>query len=65
MKKENAFILAGTAGEQYDDISVLRDAFSLGGFRYTDIAREDRLAGIIARWPLLHELSYKQRENNG
>lgn len=43
-----------------DDISALGEAFSLGAFHYIDIAREERLAAIDARWPLLAELSALQ-----
>ncbi|MEZ3501110.1 cellulose biosynthesis protein BcsR [Pantoea sp. KPR_PJ] len=60
MKKENAYTLVASDGERQDDISALRDAFSLRAFRYTDIAREERLAAIIARWPLLVETATEQ-----
>jgi hypothetical protein len=46
----------------YDDISKLAEAFSFSAFRYVDIAREERLAAILARWPLLNELSAEQKE---
>ncbi|ARJ41762.1 hypothetical protein B1H58_06820 [Pantoea alhagi] len=46
-----------------DDISKLSEAFSFSAFRYVDIAREERLAAILARWPLLNELSAQQKEN--
>ncbi|URQ62664.1 cellulose biosynthesis protein BcsR [Pantoea alhagi] len=46
-----------------DDISKLAEAFSFSAFRYVDIAREERLASILARWPLLNELSAQQKEN--
>lgn len=65
MKNENHFSPVVSAGEQQDDISALGEAFSLTAFRYIDIAREERLAGIIARWPLLQEISLRQRESNG
>lgn len=60
MKKENAYTLVASDGEPQDDISALRDAFSLQAFRYIDIAREERLANIVARWPLLAETAAKQ-----
>ncbi|WP_312242364.1 cellulose biosynthesis protein BcsR [Pantoea sp.] len=65
MKTENVFSPLASAGEQQDDISALGEAFSLTAFRYIDIAREERLAAIIARWPLLQELPRRQQENNG
>ncbi|WP_275556129.1 cellulose biosynthesis protein BcsR [Mixta sp. Marseille-Q2659] len=40
----------------------LAEAFSFSAFRYVDIAREERLAAILARWPLLNELSVEQKE---
>ncbi|MGB9095107.1 cellulose biosynthesis protein BcsR [Erwinia sp.] len=43
--------------ESQDDIRALADAFSLKKWRYVDIAREERLTSIIARWPLLAELA--------
>ena len=47
----------------HDDISTLGEAFSFSAFRYVDIAREERLAAILTRWPLLNELSAQQKEN--
>ncbi|MBZ6387291.1 MULTISPECIES: cellulose biosynthesis protein BcsR [Pantoea] len=55
MKNENAYTLVASDGQRQDDISALRDAFSLQAFRYIDIAREERLTNIVARWPLLAE----------
>lgn len=46
----------------HDDISKLAEAFSFSAFRYVDIAREERLAAILARWALLNELSVEQKE---
>jgi hypothetical protein len=60
MKNENAYTLVASDGQRQDDISALRDAFSLQAFRYIDIAREERLANIVARWPLLAETSAAQ-----
>jgi len=48
--------------EQPDDISALGKAFSLGAFRYIDIARQERLAEIYTRWPLLSELGVRQEK---
>lgn len=50
--------------EQYDDISALGEAFSLRAFRYVDIARQERLAAILLRWPLLEELALTQDEGS-
>lgn len=55
MKNENDYTPVASDGERQDDISALRDAFSLRAFHYIDIAREERLANIVARWPLLAE----------
>ena len=60
MKNENAYTLVASDDQRQDDISALRDAFSLQAFRYIDIAREERLANIVARWPLLVETSTEQ-----
>ncbi|GLR07625.1 hypothetical protein COO59_09425 [Mixta theicola] len=46
----------------HDDIRTLGEAFSFSAFRYVDIAREERLTAILARWPLLNELSAEQKE---
>jgi len=62
MKKENGYTLVASDGEPQDDISALRDAFFLQAFRYIDIAREERLANIVARWPLLAETAASQPE---
>ncbi|MBK4725718.1 MULTISPECIES: cellulose biosynthesis protein BcsR [Erwiniaceae] len=50
--------------ETPDDISALGDAFSLGAFRYIDIARQERLAAIYERWPLLTELDARQNKES-
>lgn len=55
MTNQNGYTPAVAHGEPQDDISALRDAFSLHAFNYVDIAREDRLKEIMARWPLLAE----------
>ena len=60
MKNETAYTLVASDGQRQDDISALRDAFSLQAFHYIDIAREERLANIVTRWPLLAETSAKQ-----
>lgn len=45
------------ARESQDDIAQLERAFSLQNWRYIDIERQERLAGILSRWPLLAELA--------
>ncbi|EJL87634.1 hypothetical protein AC790_14865 [Pantoea sp. RIT-PI-b] len=60
MKIENAFSLSASGSEDHDDINALSAAFSLKAFRYIDIAREARLNSIMARWPLLREISAAQ-----
>ncbi|WP_053141302.1 cellulose biosynthesis protein BcsR [Erwinia billingiae] len=49
--------LLSVSNESQDDIRALADAFSLQNWHYIDIAREERLAAIVARWPLLAELA--------
>lgn len=63
MKIENAYTLVTSDGEQQDDISALRDAFSLRAYRYIDIAREERLEKIVSHWPLLAETLAGQSES--
>ena len=55
MKNIDVYTPGVAHGEPQDDISALRDAFSLQAFSYIDIAREERLNEIVARWPLLAE----------
>lgn len=55
MKNEDVYTPGIAHGEPQDDISALRDAFSLHAFSYVDIAREERLKEVVARWPLLAE----------
>ncbi|MGD9426595.1 cellulose biosynthesis protein BcsR [Pantoea sp. NSTU24] len=55
MKNHDVYTPVSAQREPQDDISALRDAFSLQAFRYVDIAREDRLNEIVACWPLLSE----------
>lgn len=55
MKNQDVYTVVSAQREPQDDISALRDAFSLHAFRYVDIAREERLKEIVARWPLLSE----------
>lgn len=45
------------AREASDDIRAIKRAFSLQNWHYIDIARQERLAGILTRWPLLAELA--------
>jgi hypothetical protein len=63
MKTENAFSLIASTSEDRDDINALSDAFSLKAFHYIDIAREARLNTIMARWPLLRELTAAQESD--
>ncbi|MGK3144016.1 cellulose biosynthesis protein BcsR [Pantoea sp. C2G6] len=55
MTNQPVYTAVAAEGEPQDDISALRDAFSLHAFRYVDIAREERLKDLVARWPLLTE----------
>jgi len=55
MNNQHVYRAAAAGGEPQDDISALRDAFSLHAFSYIDIAREEGLKEIVARWPLLAE----------
>lgn len=48
--------------ESPDDIRALADAFSLQNWRYVDIAHQERLTAIVARWPLLAELATDVRK---
>ncbi len=64
MKNQNLYTPVATAGYRQDDISALRDAFSLHSFRYVDIAREERLKEIVSRWPLLAETLPSQPEQS-
>lgn len=57
MNIKNTFSVVTSANEQQDDISALSEAFAIKTFHYIDIAREERLASIVARWPLLTELA--------
>ncbi|MGD8107288.1 cellulose biosynthesis protein BcsR [Pantoea sp. FN0302] len=63
MKKPQEISVMSDNFRLNDDISKLGEAFSFSAFRYVDIAREERLASILARWPLLNELSAQQKEN--
>lgn len=60
MKTENAFSLIASTNEDQDDMNALSAAFSLNAFHYRDISREARLNNIMARWPLLRELTAAQ-----
>ena len=60
MKTSNAFSMIASTSEDQDDINALSAAFSLHAFHYRDIAREARLNNIMARWPLLRELTDAQ-----
>ncbi|WP_434745373.1 cellulose biosynthesis protein BcsR [Candidatus Pantoea rara] len=64
MKNQNLHIPEADDGDRQDDISALRDAFSLHAFRYVDIAREERLKEIVSRWPLIAETVPTQPEQS-
>lgn len=53
---ETRLSVLSVTSETQDDIRALADAFSLQDWRYIDIARQEKLGTIIARWPLLAEL---------
>ncbi|MFP1868781.1 cellulose biosynthesis protein BcsR [Lonsdalea quercina] len=63
MKRENAVYKNAGSLQPQNDIAILNKVFSLAPIRYVDIARENRLARVIAHWSLLHEFNSKQREN--
>ncbi|WP_094102063.1 cellulose biosynthesis protein BcsR [Lonsdalea iberica] len=64
MKRENAVYKNAGCLQPQNDIAILNKVFSLAPIRYVDIARENRLARVIARWSLLQEFNSKQRENS-
>lgn len=64
MKNQHLYTNVAAGGEPQDDISALRDAFSLQAFSYIDIAREERLNEIVARWPLLAETVVSSPEHH-
>lgn len=45
--------------ELQDDLQALSRAFSLPKLNYIDISRQERLAQMMVRWPLLAELANK------
>lgn len=45
--------------EPQDDLQALSRAFSLPKLSYIDISRQERLAQMMVRWPLLAELANK------
>lgn len=53
---ETLISVLSVTSETQDDIRALADAFSLQNWRYVDIARQEKLATIVDRWPLLAEL---------
>lgn len=59
MESKNARVMALATG-QHDDIRALEDAFSLNAFQYVDVSRQERLAAIVTRWPLIAELLAEQ-----
>ncbi|AXW88434.1 hypothetical protein CKQ53_16610 [Lonsdalea britannica] len=64
MKRENAVYKNAGCVQPQNDIAILNKVFSLAPIRYVDIARENRLARVIARWSLLHEFNSEQQEND-
>ncbi|WP_094109698.1 cellulose biosynthesis protein BcsR [Lonsdalea iberica] len=64
MKRENAVYKNAGCLQPQNDIAILNKVFSLAPIRYVDIARENRLARVIARWSLLQEFNFKQQENS-
>jgi hypothetical protein len=46
-----------TPVELQDDLQALSHAFSLPKLNYIDISRQERLAKMMVRWPLLAELA--------
>lgn len=57
MTSEKRLPMITAIGSAQDDIRALAEAFSLQGWHYVDIARQERLDAIVARWPLLAELA--------
>lgn len=55
MTSESHSPVVAVNSEAPDDIRALAEAFSLQNWRYVDIARQERLQAIVARWPLLAE----------
>lgn len=53
---ETRIPVLSVTSETQDDIRALADAFSLQDWHYIDIARQEKLGAIVARWPLLAEL---------
>ncbi|KFK93685.1 MULTISPECIES: cellulose biosynthesis protein BcsR [unclassified Serratia (in: enterobacteria)] len=46
--------------QMQDDLVTLTLAFSLPELNYIDILRQERLAKMMDRWPLLAELAQKK-----
>ncbi|CNE26770.1 putative cytoplasmic protein [Yersinia nurmii] len=47
--------------EVQDDLLALSRAFALPKLSYIDIVRQERMAQMMARWPLLAELAQTLR----
>lgn len=47
--------------EVQDDLLALSRAFALPKLSYIDIVRQERMAQMMARWPLLAELAQTSR----
>lgn len=52
---ENHSAIMQSSVDAQDDIVALRAAFILQDWHYIDIARQERLSALFARWPLLAE----------
>ncbi|MFS2221583.1 YhjR family protein [Pantoea sp. B65] len=60
-KNKNILTTVNVSG-QSDDINALGKTFSFNANYYVDIARDERLDNILARWPLLDELAAERQE---
>lgn len=54
------FRTAVEQSQMQDDLVTLTLAFSLPELNYIDILRQERLAKMMDRWPLLAELAQKK-----
>jgi len=59
MNNQPTRLNAVLASQALDDLETLRHVFALPQLHYIDISRQERLAQMMARWPLLEELSQK------
>ncbi|GHA15990.1 cellulose biosynthesis protein BcsR [Oceanisphaera arctica] len=56
-RKDNEYDGLHWAEETQDDLRALGRIVSLPALGYQDIGRQQQLAAIVERWPLLDELS--------